>query len=518
MKTLLQCLIDYPDALLRAIAEKRAVNLAAGDRRTVIDHLSSVLADSQQIEDVVAECSPAARGALRELIGNDGWITSAKFIRSYGPIRSFGPARLKRETPWESPIGAAEELWYSGLISRGFAPLAGHPAEVVFIPIDIMPLLGLEGTPHPVFDLQEHPAPAVQVPAGDAFLEDMCTLLSTVDTERLSVDRQAILTERAASTVNERLLLTSSAPEAELLQTGTPLALLVHLASCLGWLTTGRRRVRLNSSAVRDWLEASRAHQKNTLWMAWRDDPEWNDLCRAPSIRCEGTWSHDPLSARRSILDHLQECSPGVWYKIADFVAEVKKIDADFLRPEGNYDSWYVRDQHSGEFLRGFEHWNRVEGRLIAHIVMGPAHWMSVAELGTVGLHETPLGQVPDIPWYDPNRLNNILFCISTYGESQLSAKTRADQVADGPSVIVLPDFCIQVPPTVEILDRFRIGRIADWQSSQPGFQYRITQRSLARAQKHGIGHVQIASFLSRVSNDQVPPNVLAALKKWKVQ
>src|SRR5579859_5992190 len=38
----------------------------------------------------------------------------------------------------------------------------------------------------------------------------------------------------------------------------------------------------------------------------------------------------------------------------------VKEEEPDFQRPAGNYDSWYIRDAQSGEYLRGFESWDRV--------------------------------------------------------------------------------------------------------------------------------------------------------------
>ena len=35
----------------------------------------------------------------------------------------------------------------------------------------------------------------------------------------------------------------------------------------------------------------------------------------------------------------------------------------------------------SGEYLRGFEHWDEVDGRLIRYIITGPLHWLGVLDL-----------------------------------------------------------------------------------------------------------------------------------------
>ena len=54
----------------------------------------------------------------------------------------------------------------------------------------------------------------------------------------------------------------------------------------------------------------------------------------------------------------------------------VHQQQPDFQRPAGDYDSWFLRDQQSGEFLRGFEHWDEVDGALLRYLICGPLHWL----------------------------------------------------------------------------------------------------------------------------------------------
>ena len=48
----------------------------------------------------------------------------------------------------------------------------------------------------------------------------------------------------------------------------------------------------------------------------------------------------------------------------------------------GDYDSWYLRDAESGEYLRGFEHWEQVDGALVYYLITGPLHWLGILHLG----------------------------------------------------------------------------------------------------------------------------------------
>jgi len=59
-----------------------------------------------------------------------------------------GPARLEREQLWRTPISPAENLWYLGLLYRGFEQLPnGAMREVFFAPAELVPLLPLLKTP-----------------------------------------------------------------------------------------------------------------------------------------------------------------------------------------------------------------------------------------------------------------------------------------------------------------------------------------------------------------------------------
>lgn len=64
-----------------------------------------------------------------------------------------------------------------------------------------------------------------------------------------------------------------------------------------------------------------------------------------------GNWQNDPLQTRTTLLKMIGRLQPGNWYSMNDVVEAIKKTDADFQRPTGRYDTWYIRSTTSQEFL-----------------------------------------------------------------------------------------------------------------------------------------------------------------------
>ena len=115
----------------------------------------------------------------------------------------------------------------------------------------------------------------------------------------------------------------------------------------------------------------------------WREDAEWNDLWHVPDIRCEETgWRNDPLRARHAVLDLVGRCATGQWLSISGFVSAVRDQYPDYARPDGDFETWYIRDVRTGEYLSGLECWDRIEGALLTYLLVGPLHWLGIVSLG----------------------------------------------------------------------------------------------------------------------------------------
>ncbi|HID62757.1 MAG TPA: hypothetical protein EYP49_08495 [Anaerolineae bacterium] len=247
------------------------------------------------------------------------------------------------------------------------------------------------------------------------------------------------------------------------------------------------------------WLKANRTEQIRILQEAWRGDPSWNELWRIESLRCEPTgWHNDPLLARKRILEYLTQCPPEQWLSLASFTQALKERDPDFQRPDGDYTSWYIREVPTGQYLMGFEHWDKIEGALIAHVVARPLHWLGVTSLG----------------YDDEGTLRS--FLITPWGAAFLGLSDEIPAPAPSPAITVQPDFTILVPADVSLYDRFQLERIAAWQSSGETYVYRLTRSSLARGLRQGIKIKMVLAFLRRVSGGRVPKNVASALRNWE--
>ncbi len=232
------------------------------------------------------------------------------------------------------------------------------------------------------------------------------------------------------------------------------------------------------------------------LFEAWRNSLEWNDLCLTPGLNCEsGNWRNDPKTTRCTLLDILAQAQPGDWYSLDALIAAIRAQKPDFQRPDGNYDTWYIRDD-AGAYLNGFEHWADVEGRLIRYIWSGPLLWFGL------------------IAWNEETRS----WSLTPAGLAQLDPDASTLPASSAPpNLLVTDDFRVVLPPDHRPYDRFRVARFCAWETSSPDYRYRITQRGLRRAATAGIGPEQILEFLTAASDGQVPEKVSGALAKFSL-
>lgn len=491
MKTLRQCLLECDMAMLRAIAHRRGVELTSTRHHEVVEQLAEALEQPESMADALGVLKPPEREALESLVAEGGRKKLHLFVRQYGEIRAFGPGSLERERPWEDPISPAEGLWYSGLIYSAFDEVEGQTSEFIFIPQDLLPLLPKVEKRPPAFTVETVPTPSV-IRQGDlALIQDTCAFLSYLQNEEVKPLKDGSLSHHDLERITIRFLDKEDNAER--------LALIHHLCQRLGLVHISEGFLKPNPAEAKRWLKAPRAEQLRILQGAWRDDPNWNDLWRVKSLHCEPTgWRNDPLLARKKILEYLAKCLPGQWLSLASFISAIKEVDPDFQRPDGDYTSWYIREVATGEYLTGFEHWDKVEGALIAYIVTGPLHWLGGTSLG-----------------YDAKG-TLYSFRITPWGAAFLGLPSEVPAEPPPSPMIVQPDFTILVPASGSLYDRFQLERVAAWQSSGENYVYRLTRESLARGLRQGIKIEMVLAFLKRVSGGKVPRNVVLALRNWE--
>jgi hypothetical protein len=220
--------------MLRAIAERRGIELTTNRHREVVEQLAEELLQPESIADILETLKPQERDALESLVSEGGRNKFHLFARQYGEIRAFGPGSLERERPWEDPVSTAEGLWYSGLIYRAFDEAEGQTSEFVFVPQDLLPLLpGVKRT-SPTFVVEAVPTPSVTREGDPTLIQDTCAFLSYLQNEEVKPLKDGNLAPRDIESISRRFLIKEDAEEAE------RLAFLHHLCQRLGLVHIGQ--------------------------------------------------------------------------------------------------------------------------------------------------------------------------------------------------------------------------------------------------------------------------------------
>jgi hypothetical protein len=478
MRTLEQALLDHDLIILRVIGEWWEMDLTGLDKIACARTLAAALSQLDMPQELLY-LSPEEGAALRELIQAGGQVPVAAYSRAHGEVRLMGPARLEREEPWFDPISPAESLWYRGFLYRAFDETADGLLEFYYLPEEMLAQFSQEGgqrpfSAPPTRALLPVPAPKTRKTAVLDAADDLTTLLAAAQTTSLAPDKLGEV----------HALLGDRNPDR--------LSLLMTLADEMGLLRQSDSQLRPTRTAV-SWLKQSREAQLRDMAEAWSSSI-WNDLCHTPGLRCEGEgWRNDPILPRTTLLDHLPR--NGDWYRLDDLTALIKENEPDFQRPDGNYDTWYIRDVAGDAYITGFANWDLVEGRLLRFLVQGPLHWLGLTEL-------------------DAGNAN--LFCLNQRALNWLDGRPpTADEVRV--PLVVQPDASILVPYNADRYHRFQVARISEAEPITPGqpYLYRLTPAALAGAQGQGISAERILQFLEEASGRPLPTSVKRAIARW---
>jgi hypothetical protein len=492
MRSLRQCLLDTDAVVLRIIAGRWSLNPIGLKPRELADRLEEAISTPARATFILGDLPNAEREALRVLLAAGGTLPVANFAQRFGSIRSVGPARLEREQLWRSPISPAENLWYLGLLYRGFEQLPnGAMREVFFAPAELTPLLPLLKAPDRSIEPLEIAATPTDIrSSGEALADDVCTILSHLHNNfvRSSDPRLRSVIEPLRSTLATQLRDTHPAR----------LEFLLHHAERARLIKIAGQCLRPDPQRSADWLRAPALDQLRVLFEAWRTNAAWNDLQRAHVVHIEKAVSlrSDVVAVRAAILDSLRAAVPGAWHALASLCARVKAQSPDFLRAD--FDTDYLRDTATGEYLRGFAAWDRVEGALLQQVLSGPLCW-----LGVIDLDESTTS-----------------FCLTARGAQVLGLAHEAGEVAEVDRLFtVRGDAAIHISPARRY-DRFQVARVADLiavvaAGAGDEYRYRLTPSSLTRANSQKISTEKVLAYLEQATDQGVPPTLAKALHRW---
>jgi hypothetical protein len=481
MLTLLHALQDEEPDHWRVVAQSWGVEYPVSARDPLAELIVSIL-DPQRIADRYRELPPPSREAVDALRKAGGKIPAADFVHRYGEIRSMGAARRQREQPWLNPVSVSERLWYSGWIGRAFIRAGSGVQEYFFLPGDLEALIPAgAGDSAPFGNLLSYqPARHERIIRTESrAAEDACTLLAFMRNwpqparrpiQRWIPAKPLLLHEREKASFS---LLIHLLVEQGLMR-GDPLA--------------------PDPDTARAFLEGNVQDATAALIKGWKDSPGWNDLERMGGLVSEGGWPDDPLRARRNFLEAVRDFPRGEWITIESAVAAIRQTHLEFMRPASEFDVWQLRDE-SGEFLRGIDSWDRVEGRLVRFYLTGPLAWLGAVDL-------TP-GEEPKA------------FHITQSADSMWDGEKHSSEVGKIRARI-RPDGSVLILPGTPLLLRYQLARCTDWLGLKAGaYVYRFSTRALERAREQGVRSAHILPLLENLVG-KVPAGLVGAIRRWE--
>jgi hypothetical protein len=407
----------------------------------------------------------------------------ADLRRRFGELREVGAGRRDREKPWRSPVSPLETLWYRGLLARAFGDTPSGPCEFGFIPSDLLPLIPAAPEPEPDLFGRPAEAPTHWHPAAATAVDDATTLLAAL---RRRPARDDPPSAAWCSAVEIHLHQPASAP------------LLITLLREQGVLQSGP--LRPIAAATKTWLALPRSTAQRDLLRQWAHSVSCNDLSMVPGLACgSDRWPNDPLASRQVVLGWLTTLPRETWWDVESFVSAAFERQPGFQRPGSDFDSWYLRQRApGGEFLRGFEHWQDVEGAYLRHLIAGPLHTLGAADLAL-----------------DEAGLHPLAFRLTRAFDS-LHDEVLSEATGEASGACTLEaDGTVGVPRLTDRAQRYLIARFCRWQSLAPqSYTYRLTPRSLESAARQGLKAHHVASVLDAATSAPVPPALRRAIER----
>jgi len=429
----------------------------------------------------IAQTLPgAAHKSLSFLLEHDGRAPLAELGLRFGPMRSVGPGRRDREQPWRDPGAALDSLWYRGLIGLGFFETPTGPQEFAFVPDDLLKVLRPAAPPR-AGAMSASPAPNVIKEAGGA-ADDTVTLLAAL---RRRPARSDHLPEERSSQLRRFLVHPDSA------------GLLLTLLRDLNVLVPAP--LRPDPAKARELLAAPPAAVEGRLLQAWRQTTA-NDLASVPGLTApKGKWPNDPLASRDALVAVLNEWPGREWFSLESLVAYLRERHPTFLRPGGDFDSWYLQEAASGRFLQGVKDWEVVEGALLRQTITGPLHWLGAVDLGARE---------------EGSRPTHFRF---RRGLDEGPSPIQDQQTSEEPSPArVSADGRVLFPTGSPLSQRYQVARFAEWVGHDAvGDKYRITPRALAAAASQGLDARRVLALLQTASRRPIPDPLRRAIDRW---
>jgi hypothetical protein len=486
MPDLFRSLLKQDIGHLRIIAEFWGLELDSITVDEAREELSAALLDAELATELIDSLSPQADSALHALVDEGGRIPWATFARKYGDVREMGAGKRDRERPHLKPSSTSETLYYRGLLARAFFDTEKGPQEFAYIPDDLLELL------NNIFYEEE----AEETSASPVKPSNLPNVVETTE----ALGRPASPGERGRDILASDLILDDATTYLAAVRMGrniesaSLLAITQEQAPILQSLLVNANLIKDNipqAEAVKSFLECPRGEALKMLQEAWVESTSFNELGLMPTIVCQGEWKNEPHETREFLLNLLDAIPENKWWSLGAFVRDIKQKYADYQRPAGDYDSWFVKRKSDGEYLRGFSFWEQVDGALIKFFITDILHLLGQVDLSVAeGASEATA------------------FRISSF-EGEKEEKGKISVSSSGK---------ISVPRNAPRVVRYQVSRFCECdEMKNDEYKYHITTNSLTKAKEQGLKAEHLITLLTKNTDAGIPPSLVKALKRWEV-
>jgi hypothetical protein len=474
MPSLRSMLHEYDLDFLSRIARSWDAAVSQKDQETALSDLLLLMNQEKAFLDLLSNLTNNSRRALDALMQRGGSIPVESFSRNFGEIRALGPAKRAREAPDLHPVSVTEQLWYSGLVGKAFLSYQNEVREVIFIPDEL--IIFLRGAGCAKVPLKIRPAvtqsPRFIVPASLSLLDHVTDLLASY---------------RMGREIDPDLFD----------QWNVPRKFLLPLLQTSGVLDKKRQP---NQEKLKDFLQAGRAAALVSLYQAWLGSTDVNDLRLLPGFVFDGKWVNDPLPPRQLLVGILLSLSNETWYSISSLLTEVKEKQPDFQRFAGEYESWFIRKEDEQPYLKGFEHWDDVEGALLRYLLCSPLHWFGILDLARGSAEGDPAA-----------------FRLTGIGRYLLTGETSPALNNETGVVEVKQADTYGIQDNTPLQLRYQAARFGKLIRYANHFSwYRLTPDSLSVAASQGLNLHQLILLLEKSQPKPVPRSLQRLAERWE--
>ena len=491
MPDLFQSLQKYDLVHIRIVAGLWGLELSSNEPDAATKELCASLLDPDLLAEILEALDPEAQTAIETLVAKNGRIPWAEFTRRFGEIREMGAGKRDREKPHLNPTSTAEVLFYRALLARAFYNTANGAQEFAYIPDDLFKLMSPRNTSardggraesQRESEKESLSLPGSLVPAGrDSVAENE------------SLGRPASPGEKAHSIPANDFLLDDATTLLAALRLGIEIPqtqIPVHVLEALLKAAKIILKAGPKPEKVKSFLEAPRDEALKTLVDAWLESETFNELRQLPGLVFEGEWKNQPLVTREFLLNLLDHVPEDKWWSLPAFIRDVKAKYPDFQRPAGDYDSWFIKREADGEYLRGFACWDQVDGALVRYFITSVLFWLEQVELASA----EESGEITSF------RLSSFIAKKEEKGKIAASSSGRISVERSAPRAV-----------------RYQVARFCEWEEAKGDeFRYIITPSSLKKAGEQGLKVEHLLSLLAKYAAGGISPVLVKALKRWE--